>query len=577
MDVSGAVGHQSVADRLIARLLHARITTVFGVHGANIEDVFDAAVRNPCVRPVVTKHEFGAGAMADGLARIHGVPTAVLTTSGGGALNVIPALGEAYDSRVPVVAVIGTAARPTVGRGGFQDMLCPPDTIDLTTVLSGVVGSCSVVDDPASLDDAVDDALETLSRNLPAALVIPKDVQAARIAVGPVGSVTAPERGGPPTDVIAGLADRLAHSVRRGEPVCIWAGEEASRLGSSGTIGHLADLLGASVVVSPGGRDVAGPGCAGVTGVMGHPSAHAAVQEATVCLVLGCRMSLTDRAGLDETLATTCVFHVGAVAPRAPGVADHIETLALDRALVALTQALHDRLPGPRGAHPRDIRYLPDATSPSRSPVLPTLREIVTTIGDVLPTGCAVFADAGDTGAAAIHHLPFGSGRFVVALGMGGMGFAIAAGIGAAIGGASGGGGPDRTVVIAGDGSFFMHGMELHTAIEHDAPVTLIVLNNDAHGMCVTRENLYFPNTASSSTAPTGIVGRSVNRFRHTDIAAGLDAMFPDLVVRRATDVDTLRAAAADLLSRPGPNCIVVDTDPDEIAPFAPFLPRGTA
>lgn len=458
----------------------------------------------------------------------------------------------------------------------------------LPAILSGVVGSCAVVDDPAQVDAAVDVALATLSRGPPAALVIPKDVQSARIAAAPLGPVTLPERVGPPPAVIHDLADRLAHAVHRGEHVCVWAGEEASRLGVSGTVGHLADLLGASVVVSPGGRDVGGPRCAGVTGVMGHPSAHAAVQEAAMCLVLGCRMSLTDRAGLDETLAATRVIHIGAIAPRMPGIADHVETPALDLALVALTQALHERLSRHRGTHPRDLARRPDlpavprtslpTTSPSGPATTPTLREVVTTIGEVLPTGCAVFADAGNAGAGAIHHLPFGSGgRFVVALGMGGMGFAIAAGIGAAIGGARTGGGPDRTVVIAGDGSFYMHGMELHTAIEHGAPVTLIVLNNDAHGMCVTRENLYFPDTASPPTTPSGPGRGSVNRFRHADIASGLDAMFPDLIVRHARDVGTLRAVAADLMSRGGPNCIVVDTDPDEIAPFVPFLPRGTS
>ncbi|MFD6420332.1 thiamine pyrophosphate-dependent enzyme, partial [Streptomyces sp. NPDC060194] len=52
--------------------------------------------------------------------------------------------------------------------------------------------------------------------------------------------------------------------------------------------------------------------------------------------------------------------------------------------------------------------------------------------------------------------------------------------------------GPHRTVVIAGDGSFFMHGMEIHTAIEHDLPITFVVFNNNAHAMCVTREQLYY-------------------------------------------------------------------------------------
>ncbi|MFP3670615.1 thiamine pyrophosphate-dependent enzyme, partial [Priestia sp. SIMBA_032] len=77
-------------------------------------------------------------------------------------------------------------------------------------------------------------------------------------------------------------------------------------------------------------------------------------------------------------------------------------------------------------------------------------------------------------------------------------------------------------MVLAGDGAFLMHGMEIHTAIEHRLPLTVVLFNNDAHGMCVTREQLYFPDTPS------------INRFRPTDFEAGLSAMFPTLTVSGA-------------------------------------------
>ena len=84
-------------------------TDLFGVHGANSEDLFTAALRHGGLRVTVSKHEFGAGAMADGVFRITGRPACVLTTSGGGAMNVLPALAEAYESRVPILALIGCA------------------------------------------------------------------------------------------------------------------------------------------------------------------------------------------------------------------------------------------------------------------------------------------------------------------------------------------------------------------------------------------------------------------------------------------------------------------------------------
>lgn len=553
----------TVAEYIVDQLISSSIDVVYGVHGANVEDLYDAAARDTRMVPVVAKHEFAAGAMADGAARLTGRPAAVLTTSGGGALNVLPALGEAYDSRVPVLALIGTAPTTAVGHGGFQDMLSPPDTIDLADTLSGIVGSCSVVARAEQVPAAMARAFTTLRRGRPAAVLVPKDVQSSRLTRADHG-VHQQHSSVAPVDS-AGLqmvAERLCAAVVSGGRVCLWAGEEASVAGVGDRLDRLAGLLGAVIVATPGGRDVLcdAPGHAGITGVMGHPSAHRAIDDATLILSVGARMSATDRGGLDDILRDRDVVHVGVHPPRAPGLTEHLEVGDLADALDAITEyvARQHLVVSRRPDVEIDRLPVPAAVS------APAMRCVIEEIGSVLPVGTTVFADAGNAGAAAIHHLPFGRGRFVVALGMGGMGYAVAAGVGNAIRTAAHGD-RARTVVIAGDGAFFMHGMELHTAVEYGAPVTVVILNNDAHGMCVTRERLFFPNTPS------------INRFQRSDIAAGLDAMFPGLRVAHAVDPGQTRGAMHDLLSHPGPSCLVVDVDPDEIPPFAPFLPKGSS
>ena len=130
---------------------------------------------------VVAKHEFAAGAMADGLARMTNGPALVLTTSGGGAMNAVPALAESYDSGVPVLAVVGAAPSALTTRGAFQDMLDPPDTIDVVGLLTSVTGHVELVADASELEPALKSVFATLDRGLPAALVIPKDVQSQTI------------------------------------------------------------------------------------------------------------------------------------------------------------------------------------------------------------------------------------------------------------------------------------------------------------------------------------------------------------------------------------------------------------
>jgi acetolactate synthase-1/2/3 large subunit len=177
-----------------------------------------------------------------------------------------------------------------------------------------------------------------------------------------------------------------------------------------------------------------------------------------------------------------------------------------------------------------------------------------------LPDGTNVVVDAGNTGAAAVHHLsvPRG-GRFLVALGMGGMGFSFGAGIGMAFGTGR------RTVVVAGDGSFFMHGLELHTAVQYRLPVTFVVLNNNAHAMCVAREQLIYGDRYS------------YNRFRPSRLGAGLSAMFPELAAVDVDDAADLPHALRRALAVDGPAVVSIECSADEIAPFAPFLAAASA
>jgi acetolactate synthase-1/2/3 large subunit len=321
---------------------------------------------------------------------------------------------------------------------------------------------------------------------------------------------------------------------------------------------QLRAVLRACVAVTPDAKDAAGtPGMGssssvGVTGVMGHPGTAEAIADSAVCLLVGCRLPVTARAGLDQALAGTRVLSIGSAPPYVP--CTHIHSDDLRAALPLLTRGLigHGR---PHGLRVPDTIPRTELTPPSFEGPGVRYRDAMKELDRLLPSDVDIVVDAGNTGAAAIHHLPVRRrGRFIVALGMGGMGYSFGAGIGVAFGRNR------RTVVIAGDGAFFMHGLELHTAIEHRLPVTFVLFNNNAHAMCVTREQLYYE-------------GRySYNRFGRSHLGAGLRAMFPELPSVDVGDVGDLSAVMTSALNSPGPSVVSVDCSADEIPPFAPFL-----
>ncbi len=148
-------GRTRVVDYIVEHLARRGIRHVFGVDGANIEDLYDAAYSRPDVTAVVAKHEFSAAAMADAYSRAGGGIGIVAATSGGGALNTIPGLGESFASRVPVLALIGQPPATTDGRGSFQDTSGRGGALDGDALFSAVSVFCRRVLTPADDRDRV--------------------------------------------------------------------------------------------------------------------------------------------------------------------------------------------------------------------------------------------------------------------------------------------------------------------------------------------------------------------------------------------------------------------------------------
>ncbi|MGX1854853.1 thiamine pyrophosphate-binding protein [Streptomyces sp. NPDC055299] len=547
-----------LVDHLVAELARAGVTHLFGVGGANIEDLYDAVHRCDTVRGVVAKHEFSAVTMADGYARTTGRLGVVAATSGGGAMNLVPGLAEAHASRVPVLALVGQPPTGQEGRGAFQDSSGKAGSFDAREVFAPVSRFCVRVDDADSLVQLLPRAVAAAQADPrgPAVLLLPKDVQQAQIRVPGRGAVPAPCVPAPtaPAARLDGAAlTTVSDTLRKAGRVLVIAGEDLAAAHARTELAELARRLGAWVAVTPDAKDVfdnRDPRFAGVAGVMGHANVEDCLRRADVCLLVGTRLPLLARGGLDRALATTDVVCLG---PEPPFVAGTALGGNLRDALRAVTARLP---PGPRPCPPHAgplPTSMPGPLSRARGRTLP-YRQAVAAVEAALPQDAHVFVDAGNAGASAIHLLPAPRrGRFVVALGMGGMGYTFGAGIGAAL--ATG----RRTYVLAGDGAFFMHGMEVHTAVEYAAPVTFVIFNNNAHAMCALREEFL----------QGGV--RDDDLFARTDLAAGVAAAFPSLDATGARDAAQLRTALLRGNAGGGPAFVAVDCDPREIPPFLPF------
>src|ERR1700734_1554083 len=311
---------QRVVDHIVEHLAKIDIDYIFGVDGANIEDLYDAAHFRSDITAVLAKHEFSAATMADGYSRSGAGLGVVAATSGGGALNLIPGLGESFASRVPVLALVGQPATTMDGRGSFQDTSGRNGSLNAEALFSAVSVFCRRVLTPADIVSALRDAIAAARTGGPAVLLLPKDIQQSKVGVN--GYHNRNGLGFDPPRSLIGDPHPIVRALRLAEgPVTIIAGEQVARDDARSELEELRALLRAQVACVPDAKDVAGtPGSGsssalGVTGVMGHPGVAEAVVGSGLCLIVGTRLSVTARAGLDDALAAVRTVSIGSGPP----------------------------------------------------------------------------------------------------------------------------------------------------------------------------------------------------------------------------------------------------------------------
>ena len=466
---------RSGAEVLLAALVGQGVDTVFGIPGGANLPIYRHLPRFP-IRHVLVRHEQGAAHMADGYARASGRVGVCIATSGPGALNLITGLATAHFDSVPVVALTGQVATPTIGTDAFQE--------------SDVIGSCLSVTkhsyqlrDPGEIEEVVAEAFHVARTGRPGAVLIdiPKDVQQAAAGESrPLRRRRWHSAPGPAAEEQIEAAAR--HLARSRRPV-ILAGRGVAIAGAQRELRELADRVDAPVGTTLLGTGVfpnPHPLGLGLVGFMGTGYCNRAVTDCDLLLMVGMRAD--DR--------VTC--RLDGFAPRAEHIihinidpAELGKTVAADCQIVGDAREVLGRLvanvePASRPAwreqvdgwrrqhplrHPHNGRLQPQDVLRA---YYSRRRPSDITVADVGLN--QMWAATGWSGKE--------PGVFLNSGGQGTMGFALPAAIGAQAAA------PHRRVfAVCGEGGLVMTVQELATAVEAGLPVKVLILNNRQLGM----------------------------------------------------------------------------------------------
>ena len=474
--------------KALMRALQAEgVKTIFGYPGGSIMPTYDSLFdytrgEKKCFDHILVRHEQGAVHAAQGLARVSGEVGVAIVTSGPGATNTLTGVADAMLDSTPIVVIAGQVGIAALGTDAFQE-------VDLVGVAQPISKWSYQIRHASDVAWAVSRAFYIARSGRPGPVVLdfPKNAQEHTCEwTGPahINFVRSYVPYPTPDEHAVIEAARLLNESKRplalvGQGVELGnAHEELLALIEKADIPVGRTLLGLSALSSRH------PLNKGMLGMHGQYSLNMKTQEADVIIAIGMRFS--DRVtGLPSKYA-----------PQAKIIHLDIDRAEIDKCIQTDVAVIGDckvTLPAitrllEKNSHREWIdsfepyaekewqQVIEPAIHPTEGPLL--MGEVVNVVAEATKGDAVLVTDVGQNQMLSARYFHYNRKRSIVTSGgLGTMGFGMPAAIGATFGA------PDRTVcMFCGDGGFQMNIQELGTIMEQQAPVKMILLNNNYLG-----------------------------------------------------------------------------------------------
>ncbi|MCC6315757.1 MAG: hypothetical protein IT337_17300 [Thermomicrobiales bacterium] len=532
-----------------ARVLAERgVRWAFTVPGESFLGMLDALRETPQIRLIPTRHEGGAAFMAEAVGKLTGVPALCMGTRGVGAANLAIGLHTARQDSTPLIALVGQVETPVRHREALQE-------VDLAPLLGEVTKWAVEAPNGARLPELAHEAhrRSVAGRPGPVAIALRGDILDEPVSAAVPPPSATPRSGVRPADVAAIVA-LLAEAAR---PLII-AGGGVTRAGATDLLVAVAEAFGVPVVSAFRRNDAFPndhPRYLGSLSFGGPPIAAQRARAADVVLAIGTRLSEMTTLGYTLPTPGTALIHID-VAPEVLGqtfparlalAADAGEALAALLAVApgAVAPARAAANAADRRAYVRQTT--PHATADGAAGAVDPAR-VIAELQDALPPNAILTVDAGNFWGWVARAYQFRRPRTLLGPTSGAMGYAIPAGVAAALVTA----GTTPVAALAGDGGFLMTGSELAVAAQQGARLTCIVFDNARYSTIRLHQERAYPGREAATEL------WSPDFVRYAEAFGGLG-----IRVERDRDVrDALRAA----LDHPGIALVSVAADRDRIA-----------
>lgn len=474
---------------LVDALRHQGVDRIYCVPGESYLPVLDALYDVPEITVISARHEGAAANMAEADGKLTGRPGVCFVTRGPGATHASVGVHTAFQDSTPMVLFIGQVARGARDREGFQE-------VDFRAMFAPLAKWVAEVDQSARIFEYVARAFRTAvsGRAGPVVLALPEDMLSEAMEMTEqVAPPASPSVAAPRIVDLQALGELLRQSVR---PLLIVGGTGWSREGCA-ALAAFARRNELPVVVSFRRQDLIDNRSDTYCGHLGlgvDPGLAVRVRSADLIVAIGSRLGENTTNGytlLAPPVPRQTLVHVhpdpdelGRVyQPRLAIVSDMSEFAT---ALSTIGISPHDG----RTTWLREAReaYLRFTTPVSTSSSAVDLAAVVRWLSDNVAEDAIVASGAGNYTVWVHRYFRYRQPRTEMAPISGSMGYGVPAGVAAKLRH------PDREVIaFAGDGCFLMYPQEIGTAVQHNAALIIIVINNGMYGTIRMHQERRYP------------------------------------------------------------------------------------
>jgi len=481
-------GSEAVLDALIAEGVH----TIFGYPGGAIMPIYDALYDySTRLNHILVRHEQGGIHAGQGFARSSGKTGVVFATSGPGATNLVTGLADAMIDSTPLVCITGQVFAHLLGTDAFQET----DVINITTpVTKWNYQVTDATEIPAVLAKAF--YIAKTGRPGPVLIDITKNAQIQQFDYSGYTPCTHIRSYRPKPVVRKKYIEEAAKLINEAERPFVIFGQGVI-LGKAEkefkTFIEKAGIPAAWTILGLSALPTDHPLNTGMLGMHGNYGPNMLTNECDVLIAVGMRFDDRVTGRLDKYAKQAKVIHLDIdpseidknVKTTVPVWGDCKETLPM------LTAMLEHKM------YPQWLQRFKDCTQKEEEEVIReelnpsgeilTMGEVINTLNEITKGDAIIVTDVGQHQMVACRYAKFNQSKSnVTSGGLGTMGFALPAAIGAKFGA------PERDVVaIIGDGGFQMTIQELGTIMQSKVNVKIIILNNRFLGMVRQWQQLF--------------------------------------------------------------------------------------